>query len=313
MEQAFLVLNLPTVAHLDELVASIPYSLVAPGTLPSASLRTIFYFLGPGILQDPRLGDYIRSFSTHVDLQHRISSPDFQGSNEVTFVPSALLSLRLSLLDAKIFNLPSYNFPNPTSSTSSLSTFGTNVTRLSSNDRFKSDSSAMPPTIAPRNFNFPVPSPEATLEASRLKGVERRPALLLKAEQAWSTYEPLAASTRIAVEEESVLRSIGRDVEVGDDLSVTPLGTGSAIPSKYRNVSSTLLHLPEGGYVLLDCGEGTWGQLARRFGEGVEEVLRGLEMVFISHMHQDHHAGLATVLGQRSRVRPSSCLELLRI
>ena len=107
---------------------------------------------------------------------------------------------------------------------------------------------------------------------------------------------------RAAVEAEEKERK--GDKLPGDDLKVTPLGTGSAVPSKYRNVSSTLLHLPDGGYVLLDAGEGTWGQIARRFGEGEsrEKVLRGLKLVFISHMHQDHHAGLATVLKERNKV-----------
>lgn len=97
--------------------------------------------------------------------------------------------------------------------------------------------------------------------------------------------------------------------EAGDDIIVTPLGTGSAVPSKYRNVSSTLLHLPDGGYILLDAGEGTWGQIARKFGsgaEGKEKILRELKCIFISHIHQDHHAGLATILRQRNQVCRSS-------
>lgn len=105
---------------------------------------------------------------------------------------------------------------------------------------------------------------------------------------------------------------------------VTPLGTGSAIPSKYRNVSSTLLELPprtdidstgEKDYVLLDCGEGTWGQIARRFGEeGAREVLARTRLLFVSHLHQDHHAGLATLLRERAAVsrmsRPRSITRL---
>lgn len=132
--------------------------------------------------------------------------------------------------------------------------------------------------------------------------------MLKKAADAWAEYVPAAGKVRLEVEQEEKERKEKGGVMVpGDDLRVTPLGTGSAVPSKYRNVSSTLLHLPEGkGYILLDAGEGTWGQIARRFGslgeESAEKVLRELKCIFISHMHQDHHAGLSTLLRERSKV-----------
>ncbi len=47
---------------------------------------------------------------------------------------------------------------------------------------------------------------------------------------------------------------------------VTTLGTGSAAPSKYRNVISTLLQTPSSGTILLDAGESTYGLLRRKFG-----------------------------------------------
>lgn len=138
--------------------------------------------------------------------------------------------------------------------------------------------------------------------------------------------------------------------------SVTFLGTGSAVPSKYRNVSAALACLPvmprrgadlsmaasngttssgEGflslhdhcRYVfgLLDCGEGTMGQLSALFGgsellsspggDGGEDattattttdvdgvILRHLRFAWISHLHPDHNLGLFSVLSRRSEV-----------
>lgn len=49
-----------------------------------------------------------------------------------------------------------------------------------------------------------------------------------------------------------------------DDMEIVLLGTGSSQPSKYRNVSSIYLNLFSRGGMLLDCGEGTLGQLKRR-------------------------------------------------
>ncbi|KAJ1394656.1 tRNase Z endonuclease, partial [Sesbania bispinosa] len=48
-----------------------------------------------------------------------------------------------------------------------------------------------------------------------------------------------------------------------DDLEIVLLGTGSSQPSKYRNVSSIYINLFSKGGLLLDCGEGTLGQLKR--------------------------------------------------
>lgn len=79
------------------------------------------------------------------------------------------------------------------------------------------------------------------------------------------------------------------------------LGTGAALPGKRRNVSASLLDLYARGSVLLDCGEGTWGQLVRMYGREVaQRVLCGIKVIFISHMHADHHLGLMAVLHQRS-------------
>ncbi|XP_003791125.1 zinc phosphodiesterase ELAC protein 2 [Otolemur garnettii] len=79
------------------------------------------------------------------------------------------------------------------------------------------------------------------------------------------------------------------------------LGTGSAIPMKIRNVSSTLVNISPDKCLLLDCGEGTFGQLCRHYGDEVDRVLGSLAAVFVSHLHADHHTGLLQILLQRER------------
>lgn len=67
---------------------------------------------------------------------------------------------------------------------------------------------------------------------------------------------------------------------------------------------SNLVRIPGWGSILLDSGEGTWGQLMRQFGpEEVHEVLRDIRCIFVSHVHADHHLGTATILAERRRVR----------
>ncbi|KAI3359484.1 hypothetical protein L3Q82_013880 [Scortum barcoo] len=79
------------------------------------------------------------------------------------------------------------------------------------------------------------------------------------------------------------------------------MGTGSALPMKIRNVSGTLVNISPTQSVLLDCGEGTFGQLCRQYGDGVDDALSKISTVFVSHMHADHHTGLLKLLYQRER------------
>lgn len=79
------------------------------------------------------------------------------------------------------------------------------------------------------------------------------------------------------------------------------LGTGSALPMKIRNVSGTLVNISSSQSLLLDCGEGTFGQLCRHYGDQVDLALSKISTVFISHLHADHHTGLLMLLYQRER------------
>ncbi|XP_018537565.1 zinc phosphodiesterase ELAC protein 2 isoform X1 [Lates calcarifer] len=79
------------------------------------------------------------------------------------------------------------------------------------------------------------------------------------------------------------------------------LGTGSALPMKIRNVSGTLVNISSTQSLLLDCGEGTFGQLCRHYGDDVDDALSKISTVFISHLHADHHTGLLNLLYQRER------------
>ena len=77
-------------------------------------------------------------------------------------------------------------------------------------------------------------------------------------------------------------------------------------------MSSTLLHVPGFGHIVLDCGEGTLGQLTRSVGAAnIDAVLADIKLIFISHMHADHHTGLIRLLAKRRKVRsfllPSVC------
>lgn len=71
------------------------------------------------------------------------------------------------------------------------------------------------------------------------------------------------------------------------------LGTGSAIPTKYRNVSSCLININK-KVILLDCGEGTINQIDNAFGN--LNILKELSLIIISHAHADHFLGMFSII-----------------
>lgn len=85
------------------------------------------------------------------------------------------------------------------------------------------------------------------------------------------------------------------------------------------SVSGTLVQIPGHGNIILDCGEGSWGQLTRIFGDeedhssGVWQVLRDLNCIFLSHVHGDHHIGLAKILAMRQQVKFNVMIYIARV
>ena len=84
---------------------------------------------------------------------------------------------------------------------------------------------------------------------------------------------------------------------------VTTFGTGSCIPNKTRNVSANLIQISADNCAIFDCGEGTFGQIVRFFGrDGADEILKNTRLIYISHLHADHHLGLINILNRRRKL-----------
>lgn len=108
-----------------------------------------------------------------------------------------------------------------------------------------------------------------------------------------------------------------------DNIRLFFLGTGCAIPSKYRNVSSFCLFLPfSSSVIMFDCGEGSWYQLLHLLPPTLTsnnssnlinsndydldfiklEWAQLLKVLHISHPHADHHLGLLNILTSRYNI-----------
>lgn len=75
-------------------------------------------------------------------------------------------------------------------------------------------------------------------------------------------------------------------------MQITFLGTSSGVPTRFRNVSSVAVRLPQRSEVwLLDCGESTQHQIMRS-----ELRLSQISKIFITHLHGDHIFGIPGLL-----------------
>ena len=102
--------------------------------------------------------------------------------------------------------------------------------------------------------------------------------------------------------ETDINQVLEKDKNKAEYPQVTFLGTGSSVPSKYRNVSSILIEPQKDYFVMFDCGEGTLLQLYRLHGiSHTNHILKNLKAVYISHLHADHHLGLVNIILERER------------
>ncbi|KAJ6245840.1 zinc phosphodiesterase elac protein [Anaeramoeba flamelloides] len=76
-------------------------------------------------------------------------------------------------------------------------------------------------------------------------------------------------------------------------------GTGATMPGKYNNVSSIFLKLTNTLSILLECGESTVAQFRKHFGNKFCKNICSVKLIWISHLHADHHLGILNFLSYR--------------
>ena len=283
----FFYLHVPTPAHVEALVQSDafgPYTQAANQHLAPEQRRTphvILHAAPQRVWDDKRYRSWRQRFGP--DCHHLLANRDVC-ADQLTYTSNAVSLDRLSELDAQVFTVP-----------------GHAEARVQVTD-------ALP--VWP-NMHVPLqPRGEPSQWLSTAPTLEARTAL-----PSWDAYCDMAKQVRSRAPVPPRTAAAG----LADHLVFTTLGTGSSAPSKYRNVLSTLIDMPGDGYVILDAGESTYFQLARRFGPGmhgwdgvgVDRILRDLRLLFVSHIHGDHHMGVARLLLERRKLRPTEPLVLV--
>lgn len=271
------IMEVPSSEYVEDLVSRAEWKSPAVTT----ELQAFVWILGPGVAEHPKFQEFVASMS---HCKHTVSSTD-HCPNYLALTSSASSTVRLARLKGDSYAIPVHDnvsLPQPGAP----------------NANSKS-------AIAARQN-----SPLQPLEPGFIINME--PNFGFNSDEVMSRFNPATAM-------HSIPRSVEQRMEVirqrvakpgfqkklhaqrtewpGADAEIIALGTGSSVPSKYRNVSATLLKVPGYGYYLLDCGENTLGQLKRVFEpEELREVLQNLRMIWISHLHADHHLGTVSVI-----------------
>lgn len=272
------VVDLPTTDYIDSLISR--PELREPRVMEGVG--AVFWICGKDVAKDSRLHAFMQEMK---HLEHVVSSPDYC-PNHIALDSVAASTVRLKEVDPDRYGVPVHDVSD------GASIYG-------GNDDF----------IRVREKH---PLPERVHIAARGQVVTLEPAIAFEtkdvvpdlqiagaiAEMPQDVMEEARkAQEAIKAPSEELKAWISRLPPGAQDAEVITLGTGSALPSKYRNVSATLVRVPGWGNILLDCGENTLGQLRRVFpASELKEVLRDLKILVISHMHADHQLGTTAVV-----------------
>ncbi|GAW10991.1 hypothetical protein ANO14919_003290 [Xylariales sp. No.14919] len=263
----FAVVNLPDTSYVDALVSRSEWedSQIMKGVC------IIFWILGRGVVNDTRLQTFMQKMSS---MKHIVTSPD-TCPNMVALESVAAQAYKLRCVDSDRFPLPAYNNKLSLSGAVAHHPSLYEIGRVGKTVQF-----------APRYEHqddkvVPFPDIEKLAQTNLDTDV-------------WV----MATQAKIKISDPDFIAKVEKvEADIPNrDAEIISLGTGSALPSKYRNVSATLVRVPGYGNYLFDVGENTLGQLRRVFGDELPSVLRDLKVIWISHLHADHHLGTVSVI-----------------
>ena len=238
----------------------------------------VIWILGPGVVEDQTLLKFIEG---HSGIQHIISSPE-QCPDYLSMTSAASMAIRHNQIDPARYAIPVHSNAVPPTSSKPSDAKGTSVQALSKFCR-----------PARRGLKLQL-EPKFSISKEAVVPVLNT-ALVVRETSHYALKLSKVARQEIsspAVQAETLSQNLP-----SPDAEITCLGTGSALPSQHRNVSATLLRVPGCGSYLMDCGENTLGQLKRMYtAPQLAELLRDLKLIWISHLHADHHLGLTSVI-----------------
>ncbi|OCT49825.1 putative tRNA processing endoribonuclease Trz1 [Cladophialophora carrionii] len=264
--------DVPSVVHLDDLVRNLnkPTDQLLDGVEAAVWITR----------QDVVGTEQFQSLLHRLGHMRHIISDASLCNDHITQDSSALSSSQLAQIAPNLFSVP--RFDNSKAYRPALDKYGAELRSLVANPQVVLAKRGLKVHIEP-TFAIDEKEVVSNLDSASF-GTVLEPAVQEMLQDDISSYR---AATSAFVP--------GADLQ---EPEIITLGTGSAAPSKYRNVSAVLLRMPQGmGNYLFDCGEGTLGQLKRLYdAQQLDDVLFNLRAIWISHLHADHHLGTLSVL-----------------
>ncbi|KAG0069504.1 Zinc phosphodiesterase ELAC protein 2 [Linnemannia elongata] len=251
----------------------------------------IVHLGGHSVMSHPEYKAWMQRFGP--ETQHIIANQEYC-SQKLIWRSQAQSCYKLSALDSNIFPLPYYNNTPTHVLSADLQDLGVKADLAESMMTY-----LLEPSTGLERSEV-IPPLELFKDHSSLKN---SPKDYLR------EYYNLAMKAQEEIAKE---KAFGPTEVPGKDVVLTALGTGSSHPSKYRNVSATIVETPKHGTFLLDTGEGTYGQMFRQFGgyrmsadqaNSVDDRIKNLKGIFISHLHADHHLGIVTLIDRWNQFR----------
>ncbi|KAJ2554742.1 hypothetical protein EV175_002490 [Coemansia sp. RSA 1933] len=296
------IIDCPSVDYIDSLTNHPKFAPYLDGDgkceAKQKQLAVIVHGLGASVCKDERYKSWALRFPSHV--RHVVSAPELVPDSN-PFQRHLRVQAAVAAIDNKMFVLPqSSGTPDLP-----LNTFmsGKNAFAAEYNvmydiePKFKVDKSLIRPLMTPETAYNNV---KATTSFQKYPRRDNSP--------------PTATTTTGDDTSISSFQSKDSDKISDSELVICPVGTGSSVPSIYRNVSSNIISINGYGGIVLDCGESTVSLLKRFLGyphrnvhnkrvalNYVEFVL-SLKLLYISHMHADHHLGAVLLLQEWSRL-----------
>ncbi|KAK3332545.1 hypothetical protein B0T19DRAFT_344987, partial [Cercophora scortea] len=264
----FAIIDIRSVDLIDSLVARPEWS--NPEIM--SGVDAIYWIISSEVLAHPKLVGFMEQ---HSHLKHVILGNNLSSNHLAMTAPTTQI-IKLNRVDPERFPLPEYSneeaeMPEPLASFAHVGRPGEKV-QFAPTVVFQEDQ-------AIELFDTEQPLKDLA---------EEMPQVMTLSDAA---REKIADPAFVAEVDELTRDIPNRDTEI------ITLGTGSALPSTLRNVSATLVRVPGYGSYMFDCGENTLGQLRRAYGfEGADAVIKELRVIYISHLHADHHLGTVSFL-----------------
>ncbi|QLL34879.1 hypothetical protein HG536_0H02540 [Torulaspora globosa] len=273
---------------------------------PCEDLGLVYYFLGEDVTINEQIIRFMELFGE--SIQHVVSHPKVC-PNSIAFKGAAMTVLKLKAMQMDCYNLPR---TETVLSKEFYECFDKKLEEGTTLHQVQETpvTSKIPTSqvhVFTQNSEIQIESFTKGDEKMKIK-LDQTPVKAWSWEYAFKKHvKPLnlcPASVEQAMQAKGDYNNFNT-AEKSQNVEIMTLGTGSALPSKYRNVISTLLKIPyaaaegkmKNRMVLLDAGENTIGTMRRNFSStALQTIFKDLSLVYLSHLHADHHLGIISIL-----------------